>query len=86
MIYTLVAVCLAGFACIQALVGLISYRRTGKRKLLLISLAFLIFTFKGIYAILSAFAVIDLTVQPELYMLVVDLIIVILLYLSIVKE
>jgi len=86
MIYTLVAVCLAGFACIQALVGLMSYRRTGKRKLLLISLAFIIFTIKGIYATLSAFALIDFGVEPDLYMLLVDLIIVILLYLSIIKE
>jgi|GEM_PF-6974301 len=86
IMYPFIAVCLAGFALLQASIGFIGYRRTGKKKLLLVSIAFFTFTLKGVYAILVAFAMVPWTTRPDQYMLVVDLFIVFLLYLSILKE
>lgn len=86
MIYPFVAVCLAGFALIQAIVGFVSYKRTGRNKLLLISLAFCVFTVKGIYALISVYTTIRPLGIPELSMLILDFLIVTLLYMSILKE
>ncbi len=86
MIYPFIAVCLAGFALIQASVGMISYRRTGKDKLLLISAAFCLFSIKGIYALISLYTTFQPFGVPTLSMLAVDLSIIALLYISILKE
>jgi len=86
MMYPFVAVCLAGFAMIQAIVGFVSYRRTGRNKMLLVSLAFCIFSIKGVYALISLYTTFQPLGVPTLPMLVLDLSIVALLYLSILKE
>ncbi|MFO7992279.1 MAG: hypothetical protein R6U61_08335 [Thermoplasmata archaeon] len=86
MIYTLVSVCLAGLAILQAMVGFSSYRRSGSKKLLLITLTFVIFGAIGIYALLSRLFSIAPLGEPNIFMLSLDLLIVVLLYLAILRK
>ncbi len=86
MIYSFTAVCLAGFALIQAIVGSVSYRRTGRSRFLLISIAFMVFGVKGIYALISFYTSFQPLGVLDLPILILDLFIIILLYLSIIKE
>ncbi len=86
MIYTLVSVCLAGLAILQAAVGFSSYRRSGSNKLLLIALTFVIFAVIGVYALVSRLLSIAPLGEPDIFMLSLDLLIVILLYLAILRK
>ncbi|MFW6141032.1 MAG: hypothetical protein ACOC53_00555 [Candidatus Saliniplasma sp.] len=86
IIYSFLAICVAGFSLLQATVGLISFKRVGKNKLLFISTAFLVFGIKGIYALLATFTSFAPFDPPVFSMLVLDMAIIFLLYLSILKE
>lgn len=86
IIYPFIAVCLAGFALLQSILGLTSYRRLEKRKFLLISIAFLFFFLKGIYALFSYYTSFEPLGTPTVPLLLIDLLIVILLYLSLLRS
>ncbi len=85
-IYIFVAICLTGFALLQAIVGVISYNRMRNSKFLLISLAFIVFVFKGIYSLLAISGIYEIFPAPHINILIWDLLIVTLLYLAILKE
>lgn len=86
LIYTFLAICVAGFSLLQASIGFISYKRIGKVKFLFISTAFLVFGIKAIYALLTVFTDLAPFGQPLREMLLIDLVVISLLYLSILKE
>ncbi|MFW5898825.1 MAG: hypothetical protein ACOCT7_03095 [Candidatus Saliniplasma sp.] len=86
VLYSFLAICVAGFSLLQAIVGMISYKRVGKNKLLFISTAFLIFGIKGIYALIATYTSLSPFDPPVTSMLVIDLIIIFMLYLSVLKE
>ncbi len=86
LLYSFIAICLIGFSFLQAVVGLISYMRAERKKLLFVSLAFVIFGLKGIYALLTVYTNFRPLTPPPLYTLLLDFVIIALLYLSIIKE
>lgn len=85
IIYPFTAVCLAGFALLQSIIGLVSYNRLRKRKFLIVSIAFLFFSFKGLYALVSFYSTFDLLGDPTTPLLLIDVVIVVLLYLSLLR-
>jgi hypothetical protein len=78
--------CLVGLSLILLLVSLISYRRTGSSRLLLVASALLVFMIKGIMLLAFLFLQ-SITESTELLILVVmDLIIILFLYFAIAKK
>lgn len=86
IIYSFLSICVLGFSLLQGIVGLVSYRRVEKNKLLFVSLAFFTFAVKGAYSLVVEYSSFTLLGKPNTFMLLLDLLIVILLYLSILKE
>jgi hypothetical protein len=86
LLSTILVGCLIGLSLILLLVSLISYRRTGSLRLLLVGCAFLVFMVKGV--LLLAFLLLQsLSESAELLVIVaMDLIIILFLYLAIAKK
>jgi hypothetical protein len=86
LLSTILIGCLIGLSLILLLVSLISYKRTGSSRLLLVGSAFLVFMVKGI--LLLAFLLMQsMSESSELLVLVVmDLIIILFLYFAIAKK
>lgn len=85
-IETFLAVLLAGLSLLLLSVSLISYRRIGNVKLLFVSMAFLLFFIKALVLILSLLfnSWSEFGMRWELLML--DVIIIVMLYLSIARK
>lgn len=86
LLSTILIGCLVGLSLILLLVSLVSYRRTGNSRLLLVSGAFLVFMVKGVLMLAFLFLQ-SLSESTELLVLVLmDLVIILFLYFAIAKK
>jgi hypothetical protein len=87
LLVTFLIGCLLGFSLILLSISLVSFRRTKNSKLLLVSIAFLIFLVKAILLITWLVLTSSLAESNELMvMLVLDLVILLFLYFAIAKR
>jgi hypothetical protein len=83
---TFLVILLAGLAMLLFVVSLISYRRVKNKKILLISIAFLLFFIKALLLITSILANTWSEFGMRAELLIFDVIIVVMLYLSIAMK
>ena len=86
LLSTIIIGCLVGLSLILLLVSIVSYRRTGNSRLLLVGIAFLVFIVKGVMLLAFLFLG-SLSESVELLALVaMDLVVILFLYFAIAKK
>lgn len=86
LIYNLSFAVLTVLALVLSFISILAYRRSKKRKLLFVSVAFILFFVKGIWLSFALFNIPRGSWEPFLLpVAVLDCVILILLYISIVK-